>query len=262
MSTVAPPLEVRIDGDGVARLTLNRPQRHNAFDGALVAALHDAIGALDRDPAVRVVVVTGAGASFCAGADLGHMRAMADAGEAENFRDALALAEMLAALDACSKPLVARVNGDAFGGGIGLIACCDIAIGLAGARFALSEVRLGLVPATIAPYVMAAIGGRAMRRYALTGERFDGARAREIGLLHEAVADTAALDAAVGRVVADLCLGGPQAQAEAKSLLREVAGAPRGGALGRSTSHRLARLRTSEEARARLQAFLARSNRL
>jgi len=258
MSQVAPPLEAGIDGDGVARVTLNRPQRHNAFDGALVAALHEAVGALGRDPAVRVIVITGAGRSFCAGADLGHMRAMADAAEAGNFGDAFALAEMLAALDECGKPLVARVNGDAFGGGVGLIACCDIAVGLAGARFALSEVRLGLVPATIAPHVVAAIGARAMRRFALSGERFDGAQACRIGLLHEAVADTAALDASIARITAELLRGGPQAQAEAKALLREVAGAPRDAALRRSTSHRLARLRVSEEARVRVRDFLAR----
>ena len=244
--------------DGVARLTLNRPDRHNAFDGELIAALHATIGTLGRDPAVRVIVVTGAGRSFCAGADLGHMRAMADADEAANYADALALADMLAALDECPKPLVARVNGDAFGGGVGLIACCDIAVGLAAARFALSEVRLGLVPATISPHVVAAMGERAMRRYALSGERFDGVRARELGLLHEAVADEAALDGEVNRIIAELLQGGPQAQVEVKSLVHEVSAAPRDAALRRSTSHRLARLRMSQEGRARVRDFLAR----
>ena len=143
------PHGVSIDTDerGVARLTLDRPERHNAFDGTLIGAIHAAVDRLTHDPAVRAIVVTGAGKSFCAGADLGHMQVMSAASEEANYTDALALAQMLAALDACSKPLVARVNGDAFGGGVGLIACCDIAVGLADARFALSEVRLGLVPA-------------------------------------------------------------------------------------------------------------------
>ncbi|MGD9599579.1 MAG: enoyl-CoA hydratase-related protein [Steroidobacteraceae bacterium] len=243
---------------GIARVTLNRPDRHNAFDGELIAALGAAAVALGRDAAVRAIVITGAGRSFCAGADLGHMRAMAAADEAANYADAMALADTLAALDECPKPLIARVNGDAFGGGVGLVACCDIAVGLASAQFALSEVRLGLAPATISPHVVAAIGERAMRRYALTGERFDGSRALALGLLHEAVADAAALDTAIDRIVTELLQGGPQAQVETKSLVREVATAPRDVALRRSTSRRLARLRMSEEARTRILDFLAR----
>lgn len=260
----ASPTHVRIDIDdrGVARLTLDRPERRNAFDGALIAAIREAVVALERDPTVRVIVVTGAGSSFCAGADLGHMRAMAGAPEEENYADALALAEMLATLDECGKPLVARVNGDAFGGGVGLIACCDVAVGLATARFALSEVKLGLVPATISPHVVAAIGGRATRALALTGERFDGARAHAIGLLHEVAGDLAQLDAALDRIVAELLTGGREAQREVKALLREVTGAPRDAALRRSTSHRLARLRISQEARERVAAFLAHRKRL
>jgi methylglutaconyl-CoA hydratase len=190
------------------------------------------------------------------------MRAMAEASESANYADALALAEMLATLDECAKPLVARVNGDAFGGGVGLVACCDIAIGLAGAQFALSEVRLGLVPATIAPHVVAAIGSRATRALALTGERIDGARAQALGLLHGTAGDPAALDAAVERVLGDLLSGGCEAQAEVKALVREVTGAPRDAAQRRSTSHRLARLRLSQEARERIAAFLARRKRM
>ncbi len=262
MGASANSVRVEIGDAGVARLTLARPERRNAFDGALVAALHEAIGVLDRDPAVRVIVMTGAGDTFCAGADLEHMRAMAEASEQENYTDALELAEMLAALDECSKPLVARVNGDAFGGGVGLVACCDIAVGLGSARFALSEVRLGLVPATISPYVVAAIGARATRALALTGERFDGARAHAIGLLHEVATSLPLLDSAVDRIIAELLQGAPQAQGEAKALVREVADAPRDAALRRSTSHRLARLRLSQEARTRVAAFLARRTRL
>ncbi|MGE0581974.1 MAG: enoyl-CoA hydratase-related protein [Steroidobacteraceae bacterium] len=260
----ASPNGVRIDIDerGVARVTLDRAGRHNAFDGALVGALGAAAGELGRDADVRVIVITGAGDSFCAGADLEHMRAMADASEDANYADALALADMLAALEACGKPLVARVNGDAFGGGVGLVACCDIAIGLAGARFALSEVRLGLVPATISPHVVAAIGARATRALALTGERFDGVRAQALGLLHAVAADLPQLDAALERIVADLLQGGLTAQGEVKALLREVTGAPRDAALRRATSHRLARLRLSQEAVERISAFLARRKRL
>lgn len=262
MGASANSVRFEIGDEGVARLTLARPERHNAFDSALIAALHETISALERDPVVRVIVLTGDGGTFCAGADLEHMRAMAEASEQENYADALKLADMLAALDECSKPLVARVNGDAFGGGVGLIACCDIAVGLASARFALSEVRLGLVPATISPYVVAAIGARATRRYALTGERFDGAQAHAIGLLHEVAAGLPLLDAAVDAIVAELLMGAPRAQGEAKALVREVAGAPRDAALRRSTSHRLARLRVSHEARERVAAFLARRKRL
>ena len=263
-SVAASPNGVRIDidGRGVARVTLDRAARHNAFDGALVGALGAAVGRLGRDDTVRVIVITGAGDSFCAGADLGHMRAMAAASEDANYADALALADMLAALEECAKPLVARVNGDAFGGGVGLVACCDIAVGLADARFALSEVRLGLVPATISPHVVAAIGARATRALALTGERFDGVRAQSLGLLHAVAADLPQLDAALERIVADLLQGGRAAQGEVKALLREVAGAPRDAALRRATSHRLARLRLSQEAGERIAAFLARRKRL
>ncbi|MCW5570251.1 MAG: enoyl-CoA hydratase-related protein [Steroidobacteraceae bacterium] len=262
MSASVQGLSIDTDGRGVARLTLDRPERHNAFDGALIGAIHTAVDRLARNPVVRAIVVTGAGNSFCAGADLGHMRAMSGATEEANHADALALAQMLAALDACSKPVVARVNGDTFGGGVGLVACCDIAVGLAGARFALSEVRLGLVPATISPFVIAAIGARATRALALTGERFDGTRAQALGLLHEVADDLPQLDATLERILADLLQGGPEAQREVKSLVREVAGAPCDAALQRSTSHRLARLRLSQEARERLSAFLARRKRL
>lgn len=254
-------VRVEVSPAGVARLTLDRAERRNAFDGGMIGALHAAIGQCARDAAVRVLVLTGAGAAFCAGADLAHMRAMGSASGQENFDDALALAGMLAALDECGKPVLARVNGDAFGGGVGLIACCDIAVGLAGARFALSEVKLGLVPATIAPHVVAAIGARAMRRYALTGERFDGTRAQAIGLLHETAIDIAQLDAAVERIVAELLGGGPQAQQEVKQLVGEVTGAPCDDALRRSTSRRLARLRVSQEARALIGEFLAKRQR-
>ena len=171
----------------VARLRLERPDLHNAFDAALVAALTTALETLAADDGVRVVVLEGSGRSFSAGADLNWMRGMAAAGEAENREDALALARLMRTLDELPKATVARVHGAAFGGGVGLVACCDIAIGVPEAKFGLTESRLGLLPAVISPYVVAAIGARQARRWFATGETFDAARAREIGLLHEVV---------------------------------------------------------------------------
>jgi methylglutaconyl-CoA hydratase len=246
-----------IDERGVAEVMLARADRRNAFDGEVVRALHDAIGQLRRAPHVRVLVIASEGATFCAGADLAHMAQVAAGPVEGNFADASALAAMLEALDACPRPTVARVQGDAFGGGVGLLACCDVAVASSAARFALSEVRLGLVPATISPYVLAAIGPRAMRRYALTGERFDAAQARTIGLVHEVV-EPAALDAAVASIVQALLAGGPEAQREVKGLLRELRGLGRDGLPGRATSHRLARLRQSAEGSEGIRAFLER----
>ncbi|HEY0179266.1 MAG TPA: enoyl-CoA hydratase-related protein, partial [Dokdonella sp.] len=199
--------------DGIATITLNRPGVHNAFDDALVAALTAALAACDADAAVRAVVLTGAGASFSAGADLNWMRGMAGASEDENRADALRLAALMRTLNFLAKPTVARVNGAAYGGGVGLVACCDVAIGVDGAKFSLSEVKLGLVPAVISPYVIAAIGLRQARRLFVTGEVFDAQTAARIGLLHDCVgADR--LDAAVERVLHLLGKGGPLAQAE------------------------------------------------
>lgn len=248
---------VSTDERGVAMLTLNRPDKHNAFDGATLAQLGDGLRALDADREARVVVLTGAGKTFCSGADLGAMRALAGASEAENLEDASRLANVLALLAGLSKPTVARINGNAFGGGVGLVACCDIAVAVDGARFALTEVRLGLVPAAISPYVVAAVGTRQARRYALTGETITADSAHDLGLVHELVAADA-LDAKIGEVVAELLKGGPQAQRECKELIREVAptlGAP-SEAVRRATAQRLARLRVSEEGQEGMGAFL------
>src|SRR5690606_19141727 len=181
---------------GVATVTLNRPDRHNAFDDALIAALTQVLRELDADDSVTVVVLAGAGKSFSAGADLNWMRRMADYGREENLADAEALAALMETLNGLDKPTIARVQGAAFGGGVGLVACCDIAIAADTASFCLSEVRLGLIPAVISPYVVTAIGERAARRYFVTAERFDAREAHRLGLVHEVV-PAAGLDARV-----------------------------------------------------------------
>lgn len=239
----------------VARLRLERPALHNAFDATLIAGLTAALETVGRDPDVRVVVLEGSGASFSAGADLNWMRGMAAAGEADNREDALALARLMRSLDELPRPTIARVHGAAFGGGVGLVACCDIAIGAAGAKFGLTESRLGLLPATISPYVIAAIGARHARRYFATAEIFDAAQAQRIGLLHEVV-EADALDAAIERQIALLLKSGPSATAGAKRLVRDVAGATDRDALDRDNASLIAALRVSAEGQEGLSAFL------
>lgn len=243
--------------EAVATLTLTRPEVHNAFDETLIARLTAHLMALDADPAVRAVVLAGAGKSFCAGADLDWMRRMAAFDHAANLADASGLAAMLHALDALSKPTIARVHGAAFGGGVGLVAACDIAIAAETATFALSEARLGLIPATISPYVIEAIGARRARRYFLTAERFGAAEAQRIGLLHEVVAADA-LDARIAAVIALLREAGPAAQRESKRLIRDVAGRPVDAAVIDATAGRIADVRASAEGREGVAAFLAR----
>lgn len=252
---MASSLTVDVDARGVATVTLDRPALHNAFDDALIAALTDALRSLGRDEAVRVVVLAARGKSFSAGADLDWMRRTAGYSREENLRDAEALAALMRTLDGLPRPTVAVVQGPAYGGGVGLVACCDVAVASTAATFCLSEVRLGLAPAVISPYVVAAIGPRAARRYALTAERFDAAEARRLGLVHEAVAPEA-LEAAAGRIVAALLAGGPRAVAAAKSLLARVARAPLDDGLVAETAERIAALRASEEGREGLSAFL------
>jgi methylglutaconyl-CoA hydratase len=249
-----PNLLVDTDARGVATVTLNRPAVHNAFDERLIADLTVALRRLDGDPAVRAVVLTGSGRSFSAGGDLNWMQRMAGYSDAENLADAMALAELLRVLNELGKPTVARVNGAAFAGGLGLICCCDIAVAAEEAIFCISEVRLGLVPATISPYVAAAIGGRASRRYFLTAERFSAAEARCIGLVHE-VAPLADLDAAVERIVTALLEGGTQAQARSKRLIAEVQDRPVTEAVMTLTARAIAAARASAEGREGLAAF-------
>jgi len=239
----------------VLRLRLERPELHNAFDAALIARLTGALEAAGADPDVRVVVLEGAGASFSAGADLHWMRGMAAAGEAENRDDALALARLMRTLDELPRPTIARVHGAAFGGGVGLVACCDIAIGVPAAKFGLTESRLGLLPAVISPYVLAAIGPRQARRWFATAEVFDAAEALRMGLLHQVV-EADALDAAVERQVALLLKAGPIAAATAKRLVREVALQADRDRLDQANAGLIASLRVSPEGQEGLSAFL------
>jgi methylglutaconyl-CoA hydratase len=240
-----------------ATIALNRASVHNAFDDALIADLTGALADCERNPAVRAVVLTGTGASFSAGADLNWMRGMAQASEADNRADSLRLATLMRNLNFLSKPTIARVNGSAYGGGVGLVACCDHAIGVDNAKFSLSEVKLGLVPAVISPYVIAAIGVRHARRLFVSGEVFDAATAARIGLLHDTVAPDL-LDEAVDRAVHFLAKGGPLAQAEAKQLALRVGGMTRESAehVDAENAALIARLRVSEEGQKGLSAFL------
>ncbi len=239
----------------IAVLTLNRPEVHNAFDQKLISELTAALRRLDRDPSVRAVVLAGAGKGFCAGADLHWMREMAGYSRAQNLADANALARMLATLNRMSKPTIARVHGAAYGGGVGLVACCDIALGTPEATFALSEARLGLIPATISPYVVEAIGARAARRYFLTGERFGADEAYRLGLLHELV-PLPELDARINDILGALLITGPAAQAECKDLIRAVASRRIDARLIADTARRIARVRASPEAKEGVDAFL------
>lgn len=238
-------------------LTLNRPQVHNAFDDGLIAQLTAALEAADADPAVRTVVLTANGSCFSAGADMNWMRSMVGATEQQNRDDSLRLAKLMRTLQFLSKPTVARVNGSAYGGGVGLVACCDIAVGVSTAKFSFSEVKLGLVPAVISPYVMAAIGVRQARRLFLTGEVFDGTEAARIGLLHTAVA-LPELDEAMERVEHLLHKVAPVAQREAKQLALRVGGIDRAATEAMDTANAalIARLRIGEEGQHGLAAFL------
>ena len=238
-------------------LTLNRPHVHNAFDDALIAALTTALEAADTDPQVRGVVLAANGSCFSAGADLNWMRSMAGASEQQNRDDSMRLAKLMRTLQFLSKPTIARVHGSTYGGGVGLVACCDIAVGVSSAKFALSEVKLGLVPAVISPYVIAAIGVRQARRLFLTGEVFDGDQAARIGLLHSAVAPDA-LDGEMERVLHLVNKVAPNAQREAKQLAFRVAGIDRGEmeAMDTANAALIARLRVAEEGQHGLAAFL------
>jgi len=248
------PLSLQREG-AVARLRLERPEVHNAFDDGLVAALTRTLESLTAARDVRVLVLEGAGASFSAGADLHWMRGMAAATEAENREDALALARLMRTLDAMPMPTIARVHGAAFGGGVGLVACCDIAIGTPEAKFGLTESRLGLLPAVISPYVVAAIGARHARRYFATAEVFDAAEALRIGLLHQVVA-AEDLDAAVQAQLDLLGKAAPLAAAQAKSLVRRVAAGGDAGSVDKANAELIARLRVSPEGQEGLSAFL------
>jgi methylglutaconyl-CoA hydratase len=243
-----------IEARGVARLTLNRPEKHNAFDDQIIASINTALEDVAARDDVRVLVVAAEGRSFSAGADLGWMRRMAELDYDGNLADARRLAAMLARLNSMPMPVVARVNGPAFGGAVGLVACCDMAVATERATFALSEVKLGLIPATIGPYVVRAMGERAARRYFLTGEPLSAHRAQALGLVSEVVAE-AELDPTVTGLVETLLANGPEAVAAAKRLVAEVAGRPIDSALIEHTSELIAERRVSAEGQEGLGAF-------
>lgn len=245
------------DKRGVLTLCMNRPQVHNAFDAGMIHDLTTALKSADQDDDVRLVVITGAGSCFSAGADLNWMRSLIDASQDQNERDALQLAGLMRGLNYLSKPTIARINGAAFGGGLGLIAACDIGIATDTARFALTETRLGLVPAVISPYVIRRIGETHARRYFLSAERFDSLRACEIGLIQQSVA-AAELDAVVADLIAKILEGGPLAVKQSKQLVFEISGhsAASQKLIDESNARLIARLRVSDEGQEGLAAFL------
>lgn len=243
-------------GGVVARVTLARPEVHNAFDASLIAELRRAFDELARETPVelRAVVLAGDGPSFCAGADIAWMRAAMTLDREANEQDAMAAADLFEAIDSCPAPLVARVHGAALGGGAGLCAVADVVIAESGTRFGFTETRLGLLPAVIAPFVIAKIGESHARALFPSGRRFDAVRAQRIGLVHEVVEGEAALDAAVESAVADMLAAGPTAARAAKSIVREVRGLPHGSAKWH-TARAIARQRTSAEAQEGFRAF-------
>jgi methylglutaconyl-CoA hydratase len=238
----------------VATLWLNRPEVHNAFDEDLIAGITATLLRLDADASVRVVVLAGRGKSFCAGGDLAWMRRMAGFSEAQNLEDAARLAEMLRVLATLSKPTIARVHGAALAGGTGLVSACDIAVATPQASFGTTEVRIGLVPATISPYVIRAIGRRAAQRYFMTGERIDAEQAHRLGLVHElCAADT--LDAKIAEIIAALLAGAPAALGACKTLIEAVAEQPLTAELIADTTQRIALARASADARVGIASF-------
>ena len=247
-------LEIEMKGP-VATIWMNRPDMHNAFDETLITELTAACTALDDDKDVRVVVLAGRGKSFSAGADLNWMKRAANNGVEDNLNDARALAGMLRVLAEMKKPTIARVQGAALGGGMGLAAACDIAVASTKAIFATSEVKFGIIPSAISPYVLRAIGARQAYRYFQSAERISAERAREIGLVHEAV-EADELDAKVQEIVTALLQGGPLSQSAAKDLIRAVNNQPINDNLVEDTAHRIAHLRATPEAREGISAFL------
>ena len=241
--------------NGVATVTLNLPEIHNAFDDKVIAKLYQIMTTLNADESVRVVILAAKGKSFSAGGNLDWMKRAASYSHGENQSDAQGLAELLRALNTLSKPTIARVQGAAFGGAVGLVSCCDMAVGTPAARFSLSEVKVGIVPATISPYVIAAIGQRAARRYFLTAERFSAQTALELGLL-SAVVEPEQLDDEIAKLVEALLSNGPAALTAAKKLIADVANQPISAELIEQTSKLIADLRISPEGQEGLSAFL------
>jgi len=239
----------------VAVIHLNRPDVRNAFNEATIAELTAVFSALGAEADVRAIVLAAHGPAFCAGADLNWMKKMAGYTHEENRADAVQLAEMLRTIYTCPKPVVAKIQGDCYAGAMGLVAVCDIAVAVEEANFCLSEVKLGLIPATISPYVIKAMGENAARRYFLTAERFTAQEALRIGFLHSVVKSTE-LDAAVADLIKHLTSASPNAVREAKKLVRDVAGAPLNAGLIADTAERIAVIRASDEGREGVRSFL------
>lgn len=250
-------LELDIAASGIATLWLNRPEKNNAFNAQMIRELVLALDIIKADRSIRFMLLRGRGKHFCAGADLAWMQESAHLDYSANLNDARELADLMHSLYQLKIPSVAVVQGAAFGGALGLISCCDMAIGARDAQFSLSEVRIGLAPAVISPFVVQAIGERAARRYALTAERFDGERAQQLGLLAECY-EADALDAEVEKWVANLLLNSPLAMQASKQLLHEVGTGALTPALRRYTENAIARIRVSAEGQEGLQAFLAK----
>jgi methylglutaconyl-CoA hydratase len=247
-------LDIHIEGR-VAKVFLNRPEVRNAFNDGVITELAETFTRLGQDPGVRVIVLGGHGKAFCAGADLNWMKSMAGYGWEDNRADATRLAEMLWAIYSCPLPVVGRLHGDCYAGGMGLAACCDVLVAAEGMHFCLSEARLGLLPATISPYVMRAMGEQAARRYFITAERFRAAQARQMGFVHELVAPEA-LDAKVDEIVALLVANGSAAVRACKRLVQDFAGREITPELRAETARRIADIRASDEGREGVQAFL------
>ena len=239
----------------VVHVWLNRPEVRNAFNDQVIVELTGTFRALAEEPALRAVVLGGHGKAFCAGADLSWMRAMADYSWEQNRADAQALADMLWAIYSCPLPVVGRVHGDCYAGGLGLAAVCDVLVAAEGLHFCLSEARLGLLPATIGPYVVKALGEQAARRYFLTAERFSAATAQRLGFVHEVVPPEA-LDAKVDEIVAALVANGPAAVKACKRLVQDLAGRPISDELRADTARRIADIRASDEGKEGVQSFL------
>ncbi|MCB2019986.1 MAG: enoyl-CoA hydratase/isomerase family protein [Burkholderiaceae bacterium] len=250
-----PTLVIERVSPHLARVWLNRPDVRNAFNEAVIAELTQAFGAFAADDALRAIVLGGKGKAFCAGADLSWMKQMAGYDWEQNRADAQALADMLWVIQRCPVPVVARIQGDCYAGGVGLAAVCDVRVAASGVTFCLSEARLGLLPATIGPYVVRAMGESASRRYFTTAERFSAAEAHRVGLVHE-VAEAEALDAAVDTIVAALVANGPRAVRACKQLVLDLAGAPITEALRADTARRIADIRASDEGKEGVRSFL------
>lgn len=249
-------LKIERDTRGVAMIAMNRPQVHNAFDEAMICELIEAFRDLGADDTVRVIIIAAEGKSFCAGADLNWMKRASEYNEDQNREDAGELALMLNAIYACPKPVIARVQGNAFGGGVGVVAAADIAIGVADAQFSLSEVKLGIIPAVISPYVIEAMGARYAHRYFISAERFSASEAYRIGLLHDLASSVEAMDEQIAVLCSALLANGPKAMESAKNLIQAVSHKSIDDELMEDTIERIAQIRSTPEAKEGIRAFL------